>query len=136
MASTPQFIATVRTPVASLANADGTTFKSMFAASSSGSRVDTLSVINTDTSNAYTVQVAVQISGIDYELGEVLVPAGSGMNGTAKSVAVLNPTDMPALAYTESGSLFLASGAVLRVRSKTAVSGVNQLRFVGVAGDY
>jgi hypothetical protein len=135
MSATANFIGTVRTPVVSIANADGTSFKSLMAAGSSGSRLDTLSVTNSDASNAYVVQLSVQVSAVDYVIGEVTVPAGSGTNGSAKAVNILNSTDLPQLANTLN-VLFLASGATLRAKSKTAVSGVNTLHFVGAGGDY
>lgn len=136
MASTPSFVATPRTPVASIANGDGTAFKTLVMAGSGGSRVDSVSVINGDAANAYVLQVAVQKSGIDYEMGEVTIPAGAGTNGATKAVSLLNPTDLPWLAVTESGALFLETGVSLRVRSKTAVAGANTVKLVGVAGDY
>lgn len=137
MASTPQFIGTIRTPTASFANADGTAFKTLLTAGASGSRVDTLIGTNTDTINAYVVQLAIQVSGVDYVLGEVNIPIGSGTNGSAKSVAMLNATDIPGLAYTENGAIYLATGASLRGRCKTTVAGANTVQIVGGAGgDY
>lgn len=137
MAVTASFIATPKTPVLAFANADGTTFKTLATGGSLGTRIDAVSAANGDASNAYVLQLAIQISGIDYILGEVTVPAGAGTNGTTKPVALLNPADMPALAYSEAGALWLASGASLRVRTKTAIAGSNVLHVVGVAcGDY
>ena len=136
MASTPQFITTVRNPSTSIANADAATFKTLLTAGASGSRIDTLIGSNTDVANAYVIQLAVQISGVDYVVGEVNVPIGSGTNGSAKSVAMLNPTDIPGLVYTENGGIYLASGSALRARSKTTVAGANTVQIVGVGGDY
>lgn len=136
MSASPSFISTPKNPTASFANADATTFKSIFTAGTSGSRIDSLFASNTDTSNAYVLQLAVQKSGVDYVIGEVSVPIGSGTNGSAKSVAVLNPTDIPGLTYTESGALFLEGGSVLRARVKTTVAGSNSVQLFGVAGDY
>ena len=135
MSANANFVSTIRTPVVSIANADGTTFKSFMAAGSGGSRLDACSITNSDASNAYVVQIAMQVSAVDYEIGEVTVPAGSGTNGSAKAVNLLNSTDLPQLSNTLN-VMFLASGATLRVRTKTAVSGVNTVRFVGFGGDY
>lgn len=136
MATTPQFIASAKTPTAAIVNGTATAFLDIMTAGASGSRIDSLSVVNTDASNPYTIQLAVSKSGTDFEIGEVVIPAGAGTNGTAKAVAALNPTDVPMLTYTEAGALFLEAGAKLRARAKTTVSGVNALRFVGVGGDY
>lgn len=136
MSSTPSFIETAQTPAAQFENADGTTFKTLYTAGANGGRVDSLIGTSTDTASAYVVQLALQKSSVDYVIGEVSIPLGSGTNGTAKSVAMLNPTDIPGLTYTESGCLFLASGVALRARVKTAVSGSFKVQIIGVAGDY
>jgi hypothetical protein len=136
MSATPSFIASPQTPTGQFENADGTSFKTLYTAGSSGGRVDTLIATNTDTVAAYVVQLALQISSVDYVIGEVSVPIGAGTNGSAKSVAMLNQTDIPGLAYTESGALYLASGVALRARVKTTVSGSFKVQIVGAAGDY
>lgn len=137
MAATASFIATPKTPVAAFVNADGTSFKTLVTAGTSGTRVDSIAAANGDAANAYVLQLAVQVSGVDYVLGEVAVPIGAGTNGVAKSVALLNPGDIPALSFCESGALWLAVGASLRIRTKTAISGANVLHVIGVAaGDY
>lgn len=135
MSSIPAFVSTPKNPSATIVNADAAAFKSLLTAAANGSRVDTLIATNTDTTNAYVVQLAIQKSGVDYLLGEVSVPANAGTNGVVKSVALLNPTDIPGLAYTENGSIFLESGSILRARSKTTVSGSFQLQIIGIAGD-
>ena len=73
---------------------------------------------------------------MDYVIGEVTIPANAGTNGVVKSVAVLNPTDIPGLIYTENGALYLATGVVLRARMKTAVAGAFTVQLTGAAGDY
>lgn len=136
MSTSPNFIATVKTPVVQFVNADGTSYKTIFSAAATGSRLDTLMASNSDAATASVLQLAIQVSGVDYVIGEVAIPIGAGTNGSAKSVAVLNSTDIPGLAYTENGALYLATGAVLRGRVKTAVAGVNAVQISGVAGDY
>lgn len=135
MGAAPSFIATVKTPVVAFANADSTTFKAIMTAGASGSRLDSLIASSSDTvSNV--LQLAVQVSAVDYVIGEVTIPANAGTNGTAKSVAVLNATDIPGLAYTENGALYLATGAALRGRMKTAVAGAFVVHLTGAGGDY
>lgn len=136
MSASPTFISIPKNPAASFANADSISFKSIYTAGSSGSRIDSLIGSSSDTSNAYVLQLAIQKSSVDYVIGEVSIPIGAGTNGTAKSVAVLNATDIPGLAYTESGALYLESGAILRARVKTTVAGSNTVQIVGVGGDY
>lgn len=136
MGTTPQFIATPKTPAVAVANADATAFKDFYIAGVGGGRLDSAFATNSDAANAYVVQLAVQKSAVNYVIGEVAIPIGAGTNGTAKSVALLNPVDIPGLGYTESGALYLEPGAKLVIRSKTTVAGSNTLQFTGVGGDY
>lgn len=137
MAATASFVAISKTPVLSIVNADSTAFKTLISGAALGTRIDSIVATNGDAGNANVLQIAVQVSGVDYVIGEVPLPAGAGTNGTVKSVAVLNPVDIPGLLYSESGALWLASGATLRARVKTAVAGANQVHLVAVAaGDY
>lgn len=136
MAASPQFVATLKTPSVVFVNADATAFKPVIVAGASGTRIDTLFASASDGVNANVVQLSIQVAGVDHVIGEVALPAGSGTNGVAKSVGLLNPTAIPGLANTEGGALFLASGAVLRARVKTAVAGANSVHISGVAGDY
>lgn len=136
MAEAASFIARPKTPVAGFTNADGTAFKTIMTAGTLGSRIDSLIASNTDAANSYVLQLAVQVSAVDYVIGEVLIPAGAASNGTTKSVAALNSTTIPALAHTEAESLFLAAGVSLRARVKTPMAGGSFVQLVGIAGDY
>lgn len=135
MSSTPAFISTPKTPAISIANADGMTYKTLFTAGSNGSRVDLGSVVNSDAANAYVLKLALQVGATDFPIGEVLVPAGSGSNGSAKAVNLLNPSDLPYLS-TSSGTFYLGSSCSLRVGAKTTVSGANTLTISAQGGDY
>lgn len=135
MSANPQFINSIKNAAAQIANGGGTAFATLISGSSSGTRIDACSVTNGDASNAYVLQVALRVGSTDYVLGEVAVPAGSGTNGTAPAVNVLDVNALPALTAS-AGVLFLASGSAFRIRSKTAVSGVNTLNIVAVGGDY
>lgn len=137
MAATASFIATPKTPVVAFVNADGTSFKTVMTGAALGSRIDSLVASNSDATNPYVLQLAIQVSGVDYVIGEVTLPAGSGTNGAAKAVSLLNTADIPALIVSEGSALWLASGASLRVRPKTAISGATTVQVVGLAaGDY
>ena len=137
MATQPQFPGSVKTATVEIANSDGTGWKALFAAGSSGSRIESVSVTNTDPANAYIVQLAVQSGGVDYVIGEVTVPAGAGTDGSTKAVNLLNQTDLPWL--RDDGVrpyLYLGSGDTLRVRVKTTVTSGNQVQFFAQAGDF
>jgi hypothetical protein len=135
MAASPAFVASPKNPAVAFANADATAFKTLMTAGTSGSRLDSLIASSTDTvSNV--MQLAVTKSAVDYVIGEVTIPANAGTNGTVKSVAVINPTDIPGLTYTEGGALYLESGVVLKARMKTAVAGAFGVQLLGQGADY
>lgn len=136
MSASPSFIATPKTPVVAFANADGTSYKVVMSAGTNGSRLDTLFGSNSDTGVATVIQLAITKSAVNYVIGEVTIPANAGTNGVVKSVAVLNSTDLPGLAYTENGALYLENGASLSARCKVAVAGVFAVQLAGVGGDY
>lgn len=136
MSASPSFIATPKTPAVAFANSDGTAYKSVLAGGANGSRIDTLFGTNSDTGVATVIQLCLTKSGVDYVIGEVTIPANAGTNGTVKSVAILNPTDIPGLTYTENGALYLEVGTSLRARCKVAVAGAFAVQISGVAGDY
>lgn len=135
MASNPAFVAAPKSPALQIANGDGTAYKTLIVGGSNGTRVDAAFVCNSDASNAYTLQVAVKVGSTDFPIGEVAVPAGSGTNGTAPSVSLLDVSALPALDSQE-GTLYLAPSAELRVKAKSTVSGVNVITIVGQGGDY
>lgn len=136
MSASPSFIATPKNPAVAFANADGTSFKTVMTAGSSGSRLDSLIGTNTDTGVDTVVQLAITKSAINYVVGEVTILRNAGTNGIEKSKAVLNATDIPGLTYTENGALYLESGVTLSARCKIAVAGVFAVQLVGVGGDY
>jgi len=137
MSANPKLISTVRNPAILLQNADGTAFKSLgIAPVADGSRVKAIHITSDDTS-AVVLQFCVTIGAVDFILGEVNVPIGSGTNGTAVAVNGLNPTQMPALqtdgiAYW----LELATGSDLKVRAKTAVTAAKTINVLAEVGDF
>lgn len=135
MSSTPAFVATPKSPAIQIANADAAAYKTLYAAGSSGSRVDLGSIVNSDASNAYVLKLAIKIGATDFPIGEVAVPAGAGSNGSTKAVSLLNTTDLPQLVGSD-GVLFLQASSELRVGAKTTVSGSNTLTVFAQGGDY
>lgn len=130
-------ISTVRNVGIVLQNADGTSFKSIgVAPPTDGSRVKALHITSDDTA-AQVLQFCVTIGGVDYILGEISVPAGSGTNGSAVAVSGLNATQMPAL-QTDGISVWLdlANGSNLKVKSKTAVTAAKTINVLAEVGDF
>src|SRR4051812_30338844 len=123
MSAQPKLISTVRNPAITLKSTDGVAFKSVgIAPVADGSRVKSIHITSDDTS-AVVLQFSVTIGAVDYILGEVNVPIGSGTNGSAVAVSGLNAGQMPAL-QTDGIThwLDLATGSDLKVKPKTAVT--------------
>lgn len=136
MANAPVFPGTVQTPAARIQNSDGTNAVTLMTAGASGAKVESIAATSTETV-AVVVQLIATISSVDYTLGEVSIPAGSGTNGSAKAVDLLNVTDMP---WVRSDGvnryLLLGSGVALKVKAKTTLTAGKVLHFLGQAGDF
>lgn len=137
MSANPKLISTVRNPAIRIQNADGTAFKSVGVAPvADGTRVKSLHITSDDTA-AQVLQFAVTISGVDYILGEVDVPAGAGTDSATDSVNGLNSSKMPGL-QTDGVTywLDLATGSDLKVKSKTAVTAGKTINVLAEVGDF
>ena len=137
MSANPKLISTVRNPAIVLQSADGTAFKTLGVAPvADGSRVKAIHITSDDTA-AQVLQFCVTIGGVDYILGEVNVPIGSGTNGVAVAVSGLNATQMPAL-QTDGIThwLDLAAGSELKVKAKTAVTAAKTINVLAEVGDF
>jgi hypothetical protein len=133
MSANPVFLASIKDACARLQNSDGTSFVTLLSGPTSGGRVKSLHITTDDTS-AVTLQFAKTVSGVDYVLGEIPVPAGSGTNGVAVAVSGLNSTQMPAL-QSDGVNRFLdlANGTTLKVRAKSAITAA---KYVYVSAEY
>jgi hypothetical protein len=136
MAAAISFIAKPVNPAVLFANADGTAFKPIYTGGTLGSRIDTFFATNSDTANPATIQFAIQVAGVDYPLGECVVAPGAGTDGVTHSAAPLNSIELPGLITAEAGAIFLQTGAILRARVKTTITGANLVKLIGFGGDY
>lgn len=127
MAAEPIFPGTIKNNGVSIANADGTTKKTLYTPGAAGSRVDQIRVTSTDTANVILV-VSLTISGVDYPLGEVQVPAGAGTDGSTSWIDALSSLNLDE-------SLFIAAGTTLKVNAKAAVTAGKTVYAVPFAGD-
>lgn len=126
-----------RTKGAIILNADGTTQKTVYTASTEDAVVKMLQIVSNDTS-ARVVDILVNISGTDYPLGSVTVPASSGTNGVAAAVDVLSGALITALPYDGSGKrvLPLEASVVLKVASQTTLTAGKQITVVASVEEY
>ena len=136
MALSPIYPDKLKTPVARLQNSDSTNFVLILTPATGGTKIETI-CCTTDDTVAFALQFCVTNGAIDYPIGEVNIPIGSGTNGTAKAVNVLNATDFPWLRNDGATPYFyLENGYVLKVKAKTAISSGKFAYIYIQAGDY
>jgi len=97
-----------------LQDGDGTAVKDFITSPSGGAMIGVIRAASDDTA-AVTLQFKRTISGTDYVLGEVQVPAGAGTNGTTGWVDVLSSLNL-------GSAMNLPADSKLRVAAKTAVT--------------
>jgi hypothetical protein len=136
MSANPNYPSTPKNPVAQIQNSDATAFVTLYTAPATGAKIEGLSITSDDTADV-VLQLAVTISAVDYVIGEITIPDGSGTNGTDKAVNGLNVTNLPWLPTDGVNRyLHLASGSALRVRANTTVTAGKKVQLVAQAGDY
>lgn len=136
MSANPIYFGTIKNWQAFVQNSDSTNFVSFIAAAGSGSKVESISVCNSDSGVATVLQLAVTFGANDYIIGEVTIPAGAGTNGSTKAVDLLNTSDLPWIRSDGANNyLYLASGGTLKVKAKVAVAGVNKIHLFAQGGD-
>lgn len=134
---TPIFPQTIKTGVAQIAPADTTTLKTLVTAAANGTRIDNIFVTSTDTSSK-DLQFVVTISSVDYVVGTLSIPANSGFTNSVPVVSVLAHSQFVAMNTDQNGNknLYLASGAVLKVKSLTNVSTSKVISIIAQCGEY
>lgn len=128
MATKPSFPGTPVGYAVKLQAADSTTFKDFITGPTGGVMLGRVRAASDDT-NAVILQFALNISAVDYVLGEVNVPAGSGTNGTTPWVDVLAQLNLD-------DAMNLIAAHKLRVRAKTAVTAAKTIDLVAEGGQF
>jgi hypothetical protein len=135
--STPVLVQTPKLGLAQIVNADASNKKTVVTAGANGSKLTALTACSDDTS-ARIVQVIVTRSATDYILASVPVPAGSGTDGSAAAVNLLNATILPGLSIDNDGQryLFLESGDTLAVKATTTVTAAKTVAIAAGFGNF
>jgi hypothetical protein len=136
--ATPIFPQTITTGVAQIALADTTTLKTLYTAGANGSKIDNILVTSTDTASR-DLQLVVTISAVDYIIGTFSVPANSGNTNSLVTLnALAHPQLVNALSVDNNGNrcLFLATGAVLKVKSLANVTSARVISLVAQGGNF
>lgn len=126
----PIFPGTPKTSTVAIANADGTTKKTLVTAGVAGARLDQIRVCSDDTA-AVTLQFFSSIDGGATWViqGEVIVPAGSGTNDTALWVEALD-------SLNSENAMAMQAAEVLGVAAKTAVTSGKTVTITARWGDF
>lgn len=137
MSATPTLISTVRDCAILIQNADGTANKSLsIAAPAAGSRIKSL-IITSDDTAAQVVQLIKTIGAVDYLLGEIAVPAGSGSDSASVAIDALNSALLAGLQSDGiSKWIEVANGTTINLRVKTAVTAAKKIYVIAEVGDF
>ena len=135
--ATPIFPQAINLGLQTIANADGTTAKTIFTAGANGSKVQTIEISSTDSVNR-DVQLFIKRSGTSYLLATVQVKVNAGNANNVPSTNILGSTQLPAIAVDANGNptLFLQSGDTLTMATTTTVTSGKQLSIVSNGGDF
>lgn len=135
--ATPIFPQTVKNYVAQILNADASNVKTLVTGATNGTKIESLSAATTD-GTARDVQLVLTISSVTYILATINIPANSGNTNSVPAVDLLRHAQWPGLSYDANGNkiLYVASGAVLGVKSLTTVTSAKEIDFLAVGGDF
>ena len=115
-------------PIATIANADGTTPVSLIQAPARGLRIDQLTLTNGD-AIPHDVQITI-FTGATGVVGTVAVPAGAGLSSAVPAVDAI-PSLVPVVA-----GLVVANGASVYVAVLVAMTSPTVLGIVGFGGTF
>ena len=135
--ATPIFPQTVKNYVAQILPADASNTKTLVTGATNGTKIESINVATTD-SSSHDVQVVLTISSVTYLLATISIPANSGNTNSAPSVDLLRSGQWPSLSYDACGNriLYVASGAVLGIKSTTTVSTSKEIDVLAIGGDF
>lgn len=128
---------TLKNPAASLANADGTTAKTLYTVATNDAVMKSLCITSTD-SAARNVQVVLNDGSTSRVLGTVPVPALSGTDGTQPAVDAFSSSWLPGLPIDQNGKRYLplASGQVVKVGAVVAVTAAKTIDCIAAVEEY
>jgi len=136
--ATPIFPQTIRNFAAEILPASGTGLITLATGGTNGTKIESLNMVNTDTADAYSVEMSITISSVTYILGTFALPASTGFSSTVAALAPLRNGIIPGLAFDSNGNpyLYLASGSSLGFSSGTTVATGKAIHIFGQGGDF
>lgn len=130
----PIFLNAVIGKTLAIANADGTTEQTVYAAGADGGAITNM-VASTDDTSDVTVVISIDDGTLSVPIGEVVVPAGAGTDGSTPAKDLLDAAKMPGL-FQADGSLILGASTELHVNPKSAVTAAKTLNVAAAGGSY
>lgn len=133
VSSTPVLPQTPKLGLAQILPADASAWKTVITGGTNGTKVVSLTLTSTDTSNRI-VQVAVTRSATQHIFNAVTVTAGAGTDGTTTSIDGLPstlPVDNDGQKY-----LFLESGDTLDISATTTVTAAKVIDAMAPEADF
>lgn len=131
--TSPIFALTANHTGQTFVNADGTGKKTVFTAGSNGSLLESISAVSDDTA-LVNLDVWITLGGTDYAVGTRQVPIGGGNTVDTATVSLLDQTKHPWV--RADGSIFLPSGALVKVSPRAAVTAAKTVTVVGHGSDF
>lgn len=119
-------------------DADGTNLKTLYTVPADDANLIQLNISSTD-SNAQDLLLYITINNINYLIGHVDIPAGSGTNGMTKVVNGLGSASALSTLVddtTINRYLPLKGGTVLKAGMQATISSGMLVTVYGVVGDY
>ena len=132
MANRPIYPGTIKNAALDIEPGDTTSLQTLVTAGSSGSRINSISVISDDTSDV-VLAIWYNDGSNDYLIGSVNIPTLSGTDGSAPAVSLLNSTDLPFLG--EDLALYLEGSDIIKIAALTTVTTAKKITCVAHYGD-
>jgi hypothetical protein len=136
MAAQPKLISNVRDFAVLIENGDGTGVQALVTPVAAGSRLKNLIITSDDTADR-TVQIVKTVGGVEFILGEIVIPDGSGTNGVDPAIDAFEGALIAGL-QTDGITKWMevASGNSIGVKVKVAVTAAKKVYVAGEGGDF
>lgn len=124
-------------PATQILPADTTALKSIITGGANGTKIESINVASTDTSDR-DVSLWVTIAAVAYLLGTVKIPATSGLVDSVPSVSLLDSPQFTAWRYDSNGNkyLYLPVGAILSISALTTVTTAKAIQVYAQGGNF
>jgi|SRR5581483_1979063 len=137
MTATGVYAQTLQNFIATIANSDGQTKKTLVTPASNGTRLNCIVVSSSDTSNR-DITMGVTISATNYDLTTVSIPLTAGTVDNVPAVSIFKSTQIPGLTTDAYGNPYmdLKNGTTLYFYAPVTVTSGKQINIFGWGADF